>query len=107
MFMINAQNMVGYIEQVNQRKLYDTGVTLEPTDKIITLSTCIYDYGKNVDTRLVVVGRLLREGENPSVDPSLVAVNPDPKFPQAYYNRKGMDNPYLNDPDLFAQENSL
>ena len=53
---MSDNNMVGYIEQVQQRMLYETGVSLEPTDKVITLSTCIYDYGKNVDTRLVVVG---------------------------------------------------
>lgn len=87
-------NMVGYIEQVNQRKLYDTGVTLEPTDKVITLSTCIYDYGKNVDTRLVVVGRLVHEGESESIDVSLVKDNPDYRRPQVWYNSKGKKNPY-------------
>lgn len=89
-------NMVGYIEQVKQRMLYETGVTLEPTDKVITLSTCIYDYGKDVDTRLVVVGRLLHEGESESIDPSLVKDNPDYRRPQVWYNRKGQTNPYKN-----------
>ena len=89
-------NMVGYIEQVKQRMLYDTGVSLEPTDKVITLSTCIYDYGKNVDTRLVVVGRLLHEGESESIDPSLVKDNPDYRRPQVWYNRNGKQNPYKN-----------
>ncbi len=89
-------NMVGYIEQVKQRMLYDTGVTLEPTDKIITLSTCIYDYGKSVDTRLVVVGRLLHEGESESIDPALVKDNPDYRRPQVWYSRNGKTNPYKN-----------
>lgn len=89
-------NMVGYIEQVKQRMLYETGVSLEPTDKVITLSTCIYDYGKNVDTRLVVVGRLLHEGESESIDPSFVKDNPDYRRPQVWYNRNGKQNPYKN-----------
>lgn len=89
-------NMVGYIEQVKQRMLYETGVSLEPTDKVITLSTCIYDYGKNVDTRLVVVGRLLHEGESESIDPSLVKDNPDYRRPQVWYSRNGKTNPYKN-----------
>ena len=89
-------NMVGYIEQVKQRMLYDTGVSLEPTDKVITLSTCIYDYGKNVDTRLVVVGRLLHEGESESIDASLVKDNPDYRRPQVWYNRYGKTNHYKN-----------
>lgn len=93
---MSDNNMVGYIEQVKQRMLYDTGVTLEPTDKIITLSTCIYDYGKSVDTRLVVVGRLLHEGETEAIDTSLVKDNPDYRRPQVWYNSKGKTNPYKN-----------
>lgn len=93
---MSDSNMEGYIDQVNQRKLYDTGVSLEPTDKIITLSTCIYDYGKSVDTRLVVVGRLLHEGESEEIDTSLVKDNPDYRRPQVWYNSKGKTNPYKN-----------
>lgn len=89
-------NMVGYIEQVKQRMLYETGVTLEPTDSVITLSTCIYDYGKSVDTRLVVVGRLLHEGESESIDASLVKDNPNYRRPQVWYNSNGKENPYKN-----------
>lgn len=93
---MSDNNMVGYIEQVKQRMLYDTGVSLEPTDKVITLSTCIYDYGKSVDTRLVVVGRLLHEGETEAIDTSLVKDNPDYRRPQVWYNSKGKTNPYKN-----------
>lgn len=91
---MSDSNMVGYIEQVKQRQLYDTGVSLEPTDNIITLSTCIYDYGGSVDTRLVIVGRLLHEGEDESIDTSLVKDNPDYRRPQVWYNSKGKTNPY-------------
>ncbi|MBR2731294.1 MAG: class B sortase [Clostridia bacterium] len=91
---MSDSNMVGYIEQVKQRALYETGVSLEPTDKIITLSTCIYDYGKNVDTRLVEVGRLLHEGESEAIDPALVKDHPDYRRPQIWYNSKGKTNPY-------------
>lgn len=96
---MSENNMVGYIEQVNQRKLYDTGVSLEPTDKVLTLSTCIYDYGKSIDTRLVVVARLLHEGESESIDVSLVKDNPDYRRPQVWYNSKGKTNPYKNSTD--------
>ena len=91
---MSDENMVGYINQVRERMLYETGVTLEPTDKIITLSTCIYDYGASVDTRLVVVGRLLHEGETEAIDASLVKDNPDYRRPQVWYNRQGIVNPY-------------
>lgn len=91
---MSDSNMVGYIEQVRQRMLYETGVSLEPTDKVLALSTCIYDYGKNVDTRLVIVGRLLHEGESESIDSSLVKDNPDYRRPQVWYDSQRIANPY-------------
>lgn len=87
-----------YIAEVDKRKLYTTGVDILPTDKIVTLSTCCYDFK---DARLVVVGRLLRSGEAAAVNTNLVSINENPKFPQAYYDKKGMDNPYKNDVSLF------
>ncbi len=94
------ENFANYIREVDKRKLYSTGVDINETDKILTLSTCCYDF---TDARLVVVGRLLRSGESPAVNTSLAVENPNPKFPQAYYNAKGMDNPYADDPNVFNQ----
>lgn len=90
-----------YIEEIDKRKLYSTGVDINTSDKILTLSTCCYDF---TDARLVVVGRLLRSGESPAVDTSRAAENPSPKFPQAYYNAKRIDNPYANDPNVFNHQ---
>lgn len=87
-----------YVAEIDKRKLYTTGVDINENDKIITLSTCCYDFE---DARLVVVGRLLREGESPSVNTSLAVKNDNPKFPQAYYDTKHIDNPFADDPDLF------
>lgn len=93
---MSDSNMVGYIEQVKQRMLYETGVSLEPTDKVLTLSTCIYDYGKHIDTRLVVLARLLHDGEDESIDTSAVKDNPDYRRPQVWYSSNGKNNPYKN-----------
>ena len=87
-----------YVAEIDKRKLYTTGVDINENDKILTLSTCCYDFE---DARLVVVGRLVRAGENEAVDTSLAVKTPEPKFPQAYYDAKRIDNPYKNDPDLF------
>lgn len=87
-----------YLEELDKRKLYTTGVEMTKYDKILTLSTCCYDF---TEARLAVIGRLVREGEDPSVDTSLVTVNPSPKFPQAYYDERGITNPYKNDEHLF------
>ena len=87
-----------FLVEIDKRKLYTTGVDINKNDKILTLSTCCYDFD---DARLVVVGRLLREGESPAVDTSLVYENPVPKFPQIYYDINRIDNPYENDIMIF------
>lgn len=83
-----------YIVELEKRSLYNTGVGLEVTDKILTLSTCAYDFK---DARLVVVARLLRDGESVNVDTSKAVVNSDPKGPQAWCDE-------LNKPNNYAEE---
>ena len=94
------ESFANYIAEIDKRKFYTTGVDINPTDKILTLSTCCYDFS---DARLVVVGRLLREGESAYVDTSLAVTNPNPKFPQAYYDAEGEKNPYKDDINLFNE----
>lgn len=89
------ESFMNYIKTVDERKLYSTGVDIQPTDKILTLSTCEYDWE---EARLVVVARLVREGESKNVDVSKAVVNENPRYPQVYYDKKGIDNPYKNSP---------
>ena len=86
-------NYTTYLNQLTQRSLYDTGVNVLPTDRLITLSTC-YDVFE--DSRLVVVGRLVRPGESSQVDTSKAVENSSPRFPQAYYDENKLTNPYKN-----------
>ncbi len=92
---ISTSKFESYIEEIDKRKLYTTGVDINANDKILTLSTCCYDFN---EARLVVVARLRRDGESVSVDTSKAFENPNPKYPQAYYdvNKKAV-NPYAND----------
>ncbi len=83
----------GYVNQINQRALYLTGVDIQPTDRILTLSTCTYEFD---NARLVVVARMLREGESVEISPEKVAINSNPRYPQAWYDKKGISNPYKN-----------
>ena len=89
----STSKMSAYLSELAQRSLYDTGVDVLPTDKLLTLSTCSHEFD---DARLVVVARLVRPGESTDVDTSKVVVNSKPRYPQAYYNKKGMTNPYKN-----------
>lgn len=97
---MSNSNFEGYMEQVNQRALYKTSVDLKVTDKIITLSTCNHTYdkqcGTEVDSRLVVIGRLLRDGESSEVNVSAAKENSNYRRPQIWYNKKGKTNPYAN-----------
>lgn len=83
-----------YIAEIDKRKLYTTGVDINASDKILTLSTCSYEFD---DARLVVIARLKRAGESASVDTSKAIKNPNPKYPQAWYDAYKKNNPYAED----------
>lgn len=89
----NNDSFMNYIDCLMERSLYDTGVDVLPTDKILTLTTCTYDFD---DARFSVVARLVRPGESEGVDTSLAKENEKPHYPQAYYDKKKKKNPYKN-----------
>ena len=98
---MDEEDMEGYLAAVNERTFYNTGVDVQPTDKILTLSTCTYMFdtaGRKMTTRLVVVARMLREGEEETIDPAAVTPHDNYRRPQAWYTVKGQDNPYKNSP---------
>ncbi|MBR2876657.1 MAG: class B sortase, partial [Clostridia bacterium] len=83
-----------YIVELNKRKLYETGVDILPTDKLVTLCTCTYEFD---NARLLVIGRMLREGESEEIDKTLVKKKDTPvKYPSSYYENKSK-NPYKDD----------
>ena len=82
-----------YINEMAQRSLYDTGVDVLPTDKLLTLSTCSHEFDNG---RFVVVARLVRPGESENVNTSAAVVNSNPRYPQAYYSKKKISNPYAD-----------
>lgn len=88
------ENFEKYIAELEKRTLYDTGVDILPDDKLLTLSTCTSIIKKG---RLVVVARMVREGEEETVDVSKAAENPSIKYPQAWYDKYNKENPYVND----------
>ncbi len=89
--LANIESFAGFIDQLNQRTLYYTGVDIQPDDKLIVLSTCTYEFDNG---RLAVVGRLIRDGESEEVDTSKATVNPNPRYPQAWYDENNQTNPY-------------
>ena len=88
------ENFGTFIEAIDERKLYDTGVDINTNDKLITLSTCSYEIKQNQMGRLAIIGRLVRDGESTAVDTSKVTENPNPRYPQIWYDEHGLQNPY-------------
>lgn len=109
---MDGENFVGFINEVNKRRLYATDVDITDDDNMLILSTCIrsldiYNKGKRTykaDTRLVVLARKLRAGESESVNTENVTVNHSPKYPQLWYDKNGTKNPYANDEKWYPQE---
>lgn len=105
---LGGENFSGYISEVNKRTLYKTGVDVNSSDKILTLSTCSRKMdvsGYKADARIVVAARLVRDGESSAVDTSKAEINPNPKYPQRYCDNMGIQNVYSNDEKWHPFEN--
>ncbi len=105
---LGGENFSGYISEVNKRTLYKTGVDVNSSDKILTLSTCSRKMdvsGYKADARIVVAARLVRDGESSEVDTSKAEINPNPKYPQRYCDNMGIQNVYSNDEKWYPFEN--
>lgn len=59
-------------EEIMERTQIFTDVDFDENDKYVTLSTCSNEFEPS---RFVVIGRRLREGEDPSVDTSKATIN--------------------------------
>ena len=79
-----------YINEVKQRSIFNTDVSVQTDDKLITLVT---DSNEFEGARLVVMGRMVRNNEKADVDVDSVTPNSSPKYPQAWYDNK-VNNPF-------------
>lgn len=85
----NEYEFMDFMGNIMDRSTFYTDVDVEYGDQIITLSTCCYTIGKDVDARFAVFARKVRDGESPEVDVEKIQINPDPLFFDAYYARRG------------------
>lgn len=69
-------------ENVLKRTAVNTGVDFDENDKYMTLSTCSNEFS---NSRFVVIGRRVRDGESPEVDTSLAEINEDMLEPDYAY----------------------
>lgn len=71
-----------YVNGVKIRSKILNDVDVKYGDKLLTLSTCSSEFS---DARLVVVARLVREGEDPYEGTQNNSRNPNPLMPDEYY----------------------
>jgi len=87
----SKESFDGYIRQIRERSYVITGVDVEYGDKFLTLQTCIYDFDYEF---LYVVARQVRQGESLSV--TGIKANPNPRLPQALYDKLKKPNPFTD-----------
>ena len=81
-----------HVEQLNVRSIFNTDVDVVPGDRLVLLTCCTYEV-KNL--RLIVAGRKVRDGESFIVDTKGAQLNPNPLYPQKWYDAKGGSPPEL------------
>lgn len=76
------EDFLAMIAECEARSIYDYGIEITPEDKIITLSTCCYNFGAGYpnDYRYVVMAKLVKPGQHLKEDTTFTK-NPSPKAP--------------------------
>ena len=87
---VSDAKFLEFINDVKQRSIINTDVSVQTDDKIITLITSSNEFE---GARLVVMGRMVRENESLAVDVDSATLNTSPKYPQAWYDNKS-NNPF-------------
>ena len=84
------RSFLDYVSQVKMRSLLDIPVDVNQNDKLITLSTCSYEFR---DFRTVIVARKVRSGESEAVSTNFASEAKNPLMPQCWYEKYGGSPP--------------
>ena len=90
----NEKDFMNYVYNVRMRSMINCPVDVNEDDKLITLSTCSYEF---TDFRTVIVARRVRKGESAKVDVSRASVNKKAVWPDVYYSAYGGTKPKMTD----------
>ena len=74
------------LNEAMQRSFFTTGVDVNANDKLLMLSTCDNSFD---NSRIVLLARMVREGESSEVDVSAARQNPNQYLPQNYIDKFG------------------
>ena len=73
---ITAEQMMSIVKGARDRSEYDYDVEVNEDDKILTLSTCTYKFGKNSNIRFIIMAKLVTE-EDTLVETANITLNAD------------------------------
>lgn len=82
----DADDFNNFIIDVMDRSWFFTDVDLTYGDDLLTLSTCWWPLGRDIDTRWVLFARKVREGESEYVDTSKAYRNYQPRLFDYWYD---------------------
>lgn len=89
-----------WIDEIYQRSLYSAEIPVTIDDNLITLVTDSVEFE---GAKLVVMARKLHTDETLNLSSSL-RINPNPRYPEAYYQKKGINNPFdIKEEDYVSQ----
>ena len=90
----NEKDFMNYVYNVRVRSMINCPVDVNEDDKLITLSTCSYEF---TNFRTVIVARRVRKGESTKVDVSRASLNKKAVWPDVYYSAYGGSRPKVTD----------
>ena len=82
------EDFINWTDEARERSIINTPVNVIANDRILTLVTCINDFP---DARLVIMARMVRPGESVVFSASSATLNTNPRYPQAWYDSKGLE----------------
>ena len=86
----DEKSFLEYVNEVKKRSLINIPVDIDKNDRLITLSTCSYEFE---NFRTVVVARKVRKNESANVDVSAVSKAENPLMPDCWYKKYGGSPP--------------
>ena len=86
----NDYDFLNFVYQLKLRSVIDCPVDVNENDELVTLSTCAYDFD---GFRQVVIARKVRPGESTQVEVRKAKYNPNPLYPDVWYNYYGGTKP--------------
>lgn len=86
----SSDDFLEFLYQVRLRSVLTLPVDLRPSDEILTLSTCSYEFD---GFRTAVFARRVRAGESGSVQTAAACVNSKTLYPDCWYRKYGGTKP--------------